>query len=65
MTVEIDEHFAAGESRSHQRALRLTAAEARTLIGMTPSARHVPVAGLPTTDVTVTAAVRVTAYHPR
>ncbi|GIF24415.1 23S rRNA (guanine745-N1)-methyltransferase [Actinoplanes tereljensis] len=61
----LDEHFTADSAKAHERELRLTAAEARTLIGMTPSARHVPVADLPTTDVTVTAAVHVTAYHPR
>ncbi|MEU4237832.1 putative RNA methyltransferase [Actinoplanes sp. NPDC026619] len=60
----LDEHFTAGVAETHERELRLTAGEARTLIGMTPSARHVPVAGLPTTDVMVTAAVQVTAYHP-
>jgi 23S rRNA (guanine745-N1)-methyltransferase len=61
----LDEHFAAGPTETHERELKLTAPEARTLIGMTPSARHVPVADLPTTDVTVTASVRVAAYHPR
>jgi 23S rRNA (guanine745-N1)-methyltransferase len=48
-----------------RRELHLSAAEARTLIGMTPSARHVPAATLPTTPVTVTAAVDVTIYRPR
>ncbi|GAA2641035.1 putative RNA methyltransferase [Paractinoplanes durhamensis] len=61
----LDEHFTAGAAKSYQRELHLTAAEVRTLIGMTPSAHHVPVADLPTTDVPVTAAVQVTAYHPR
>jgi 23S rRNA (guanine745-N1)-methyltransferase len=58
-------HFTAAPAEPHERRLHLTAAEARTLIGMTPSAHHLPAAGLPTTDVTVTAAVQVTAYHPR
>jgi 23S rRNA (guanine745-N1)-methyltransferase len=40
----------------------LTGAELRTLIGMTPSARHVPLDDLPTGDLTVTAAVDVTVY---
>lgn len=57
-------HFTPVSSTGHRRELRLTAAEARTLIGMTPSARHVPASGLPTGDVTVTAAVDVTAYRP-
>ncbi|HWS36500.1 MAG TPA: 23S rRNA methyltransferase [Actinoplanes sp.] len=57
-------HFAPVSITGHRRELRLNAAEARTLIGMTPSARHVPVDGMPTGDVTVTAAVDVTAYRP-
>lgn len=61
----LDEHFTAALTKRHERELRLTAAEARTLIGMTPSAHHVPVAELPTAEVTVTAAVDVTAYQPR
>jgi 23S rRNA (guanine745-N1)-methyltransferase len=61
----LDEHFSADPGKLYERELSLTAAAARTLIGMTPSAHHVPVGELPTTDVTVTAAVRVTAYHPR
>jgi 23S rRNA (guanine745-N1)-methyltransferase len=32
---------------------------------MTPSARHVPVATLPTAAVTVTAAVDLTVFRPR
>ena len=35
-----------------------------TLIGMTPSARHVPAGTLPDTAVTVTAAVDLTVYRP-
>ena len=58
-------HFTLVEAVTHRRELTLTAAEARTLIGMTPSARHVPVDDLPTHDVTVTAAVDVAAYRPR
>jgi 23S rRNA (guanine745-N1)-methyltransferase len=58
-------HFAAGPVTALRRELTLTAAEARTLIGMTPSARHVPVAALPTSAVTVTAAVDLTVHRPR
>lgn len=58
-------HFAAAPAALHERQLHLTAAEARTLIGMTPSAHHVPAATLPTTAMTVTAAVQVTPFHPR
>ncbi|GIM97906.1 putative RNA methyltransferase [Paractinoplanes toevensis] len=58
-------HFTAGPGKLHERRLHLTAAEARTLIGMTPSAHHVPVADLPTTEVTVTAAVHVTPFERR
>ncbi|MDI6099777.1 methyltransferase domain-containing protein [Actinoplanes sp. NEAU-A12] len=61
----LGEHFTRVTTGTHRRELRLTAAEARTLIGMTPSARHVPVDDLPTHDLTVTAAVDVTAYRPR
>jgi 23S rRNA (guanine745-N1)-methyltransferase len=61
----LDEHFEADYEDDLSRELRLTAAEAGTLIGMTPSARHVPVAALPTEAVTVTAAVRLTVWSPR
>ena len=54
-------HFTATSATTRRRTLRLSAAEARTLIGMTPSARHVP--ATPTADVTVTAAVRITTYQ--
>jgi 23S rRNA (guanine745-N1)-methyltransferase len=61
----LDEHFEPDYEDDLSRELRLTAVEARTLIGMTPSARHVPVATLPTEAVTVTAAVRLSVYSPR
>jgi 23S rRNA (guanine745-N1)-methyltransferase len=61
----LDDHFAVESRTPMSRELRLTAAEARTLIGMTPSAHHVPVADLPTAAVTVTAAVDLTTYRPR
>jgi 23S rRNA (guanine745-N1)-methyltransferase len=60
----LGEHFALASSVTLRRELTLTAAEARTLIGMTPSARHVPADGLPTHGLTVTAAVDVAAYRP-
>ncbi|HEX5205477.1 MAG TPA: methyltransferase domain-containing protein [Actinoplanes sp.] len=56
-------HFRRDGSETLSRTLRLTAAEAATLIGMTPSARHGATA--PTEDVTVTAAVHLTAYERR
>ena len=59
----LDRHFAAEGAVELRRELRLTAAEARTLIGMTPSARHVDAE--PAGPVTVTAAVRLTAYRGR
>ena len=57
-------HFTLESTGTHRRELTLTAAEVRTLIGMTPSARHVPVDDLPTHDLTVTAAVDVAVYRP-
>ncbi|MEU4158408.1 putative RNA methyltransferase [Actinoplanes sp. NPDC026670] len=60
----LGEHFTQVSSITLRRELKLTATEARTLIGMTPSARHVPADGLPTRDLTVTAAVDVAAYRP-
>jgi 23S rRNA (guanine745-N1)-methyltransferase len=45
--------------------LRLSGGELRTLIGMTPSARHIDPAGLPDAEAEVTAAVEVTSYRPR
>jgi 23S rRNA (guanine745-N1)-methyltransferase len=61
----LDAHLAVESVTPLRRELTLTAAEARTLIGMTPSARHVPVAALPTAAVTVTAAVDLSVYRPR
>ncbi|MEV6345749.1 putative RNA methyltransferase [Actinoplanes sp. NPDC051851] len=61
----LDGFFTLDGSATHRRAMTLTAAEARTLAGMTPSARHVPVADLPAHDLTVTAAVDVAVYRPR
>jgi 23S rRNA (guanine745-N1)-methyltransferase len=58
-------HFAQESVTPLRRAVELTAAEARTLIGMTPSAHHVPVGTLPTEAVTVTTAVDVSVHRPR
>jgi len=59
-------HFTATRTSSHRVTLRLGADHLRTLIGMTPSARHVDLTALPTTGVTtVTAAVDLTVYRPR
>ncbi|BEL11317.1 methyltransferase domain-containing protein [Actinoplanes sichuanensis] len=60
----LGEHFAQVSSITLRRELKLTAAEARTLIGMTPSARHVPADDLPTRDLTVTVAVDLAVYRP-
>jgi 23S rRNA (guanine745-N1)-methyltransferase len=57
-------HFVAAGTTTHRHTMRLTGSEVRTLIGMTPSARHVDLAGLPREDVTVEAAIHLTAYHP-
>jgi 23S rRNA (guanine745-N1)-methyltransferase len=56
-------YFTVGSRKRARRTMRLTATEARTLIGMTPSAHHVPPAEMPAGPVTVTAAVDVTAYR--
>jgi 23S rRNA (guanine745-N1)-methyltransferase len=61
----LDAHFTAVRSQQLRRELTLTAAEVRTLVGMTPSAHHVPAAGLPAGPCTVTAAVTLTAYRKR
>ncbi|NMO50341.1 methyltransferase domain-containing protein [Actinoplanes sp. TBRC 11911] len=57
----LGDHFTAGSTHTLRRELKLTAAEAHTLIGMTPSARHMP--KFPDKDVTVTAAVELTLYR--
>ncbi|OJF15744.1 putative RNA methyltransferase [Couchioplanes caeruleus] len=58
----LGEGFTPEDTTTHRRTLRLTAAETRTLIGMTPSARHVPLEVTGTHEVTV--AVDVVAYRP-
>jgi 23S rRNA (guanine745-N1)-methyltransferase len=61
----LDEHFEPLGATTHRHEMTLTAAEVRTLIGMTPSARHISVETLPTHDRTVTAAVDLAVYRPR
>lgn len=56
--------FAVESTRTLRHEMRLDAAEVRTLIGMTPSARHVSTAALPPAGRTVTAAVELTVYRP-
>ena len=57
----LGDHFTVRETRTLRRALTLSATEARTLIGMTPTARHEP--KFPDKDVLVTAAVDLTVYR--
>jgi 23S rRNA (guanine745-N1)-methyltransferase len=59
----LGEHFALEAVSTHRRTLSLSGAQVRTLIGMTPSARHTEIAELPGGDVT--AAVDVSVYRPR
>ncbi|MGW4941336.1 putative RNA methyltransferase [Actinoplanes sp. NPDC004185] len=56
--------FRADGTTTHRRRLSLTASETRTLIGMTPSARHVPLDKIRAAEQTVTAAVNLTVYRP-
>ncbi|WP_412744579.1 putative RNA methyltransferase [Krasilnikovia sp. MM14-A1004] len=55
--------FVERQRRVLRKTLRLNGDEARTLIGMTPSARHITPAERPTGDVTVTASVELTIYR--
>jgi len=57
-------HFTAEATTTHRWPLRLTDDEIRTLIGMTPSARHLDINGLPKTNIEITAAVNITTYRP-
>ncbi|WP_127498154.1 putative RNA methyltransferase [Actinoplanes solisilvae] len=59
----LGDHFEPSDATPLSRELDLTADEVRTLIGMTPSARHVA-AVRPAEPARVTASVLVTAYHP-
>ncbi|HEX9999936.1 MAG TPA: methyltransferase domain-containing protein [Actinoplanes sp.] len=62
----LGDHFRPDGAVTLRRKLMLTPTEARTLIGMTPSAHHVPAAGPtgPGEPTTVTAAVDLTVYRP-
>jgi 23S rRNA (guanine745-N1)-methyltransferase len=60
----LGEGFALVSRTTVRRAMHLSAAEIRVLVGMTPSARHVSTGDLTTTDRTVTAAVDLTVYRP-
>ena len=65
MSGTLGDAFTAEGVTTLRRELHLSAAEAATLIGMTPSARHVAPEALPTTPSTVTAAVDLTRYRAR
>jgi 23S rRNA (guanine745-N1)-methyltransferase len=58
----LDDYFALKATNTLSRTLNLTAPEARTLIGMTPSAHHG--ASAPVNDVTVNAEVTLSVYIP-
>lgn len=57
-------HFSVVSSTAQERLLKLTGDEVRTLVGMTPSARHVDLEALSADGIWVTAAVDVTVYRP-
>jgi len=58
----LDDYFTLEGTKTLSQTLRLAAPEARTLIGMTPSAHHG--ASAPAGDVTVTAEITLSAYSP-
>ena len=64
VSASLDRCFTATSTTTLRQSMRLSAGEVRTLIGMTPSARHVPLADLDTPARTVTAAVDLTTYRP-
>lgn len=55
-------HFTAVSATTLERTLRLTGEEVRTLVGMTPSARHIDLTTLPADEVEATAAVEITVF---
>jgi 23S rRNA (guanine745-N1)-methyltransferase len=61
----LDGLFTRVSATTLRQSMRLSADEVRTLIGMTPSARHVSLDGVTTSALTVTAAVDLTTYRPR
>ena len=60
----LGEQFTVEGAVTVERRLRLSGDEVRTLVGMTPSARHVAVDDLPKDEVELTAAVDVTVHRP-
>ena len=58
----LGDHFKSGAPIPLRREMTLTAAETRTLIGMTPSAHHAP--AIDAAPATVTASVLLTPYRP-
>lgn len=56
-------HFTPERTTTHRRTMTLTGTELRTLIGMTPSARHIPLDDLPAESLRVTAAIDLTTYR--
>jgi 23S rRNA (guanine745-N1)-methyltransferase len=64
VAASLDAHFTAASTITLRRSMRLSAAEVRTLVGMTPSARHLPPDNLAAGALTVTAAVDLTEYQP-
>jgi 23S rRNA (guanine745-N1)-methyltransferase len=64
LTASLGAHFTAERTTAVEQRLRLTGDEIRTLVGMTPSARHLRVDELPPDDRAVTAAVEITVYRP-
>ena len=65
MSASLGAHFSAVDTTTHEQRLRLSGDEVRTLVGMTPSARHVSPGDLPGEAVEVTAAVELTVHRPR
>jgi len=64
VTESLGNGFRAETTTTLRHPMHLTAAETRTLIGMTPSARHVPVDEITAKELKVTAAVDLTRYRP-
>jgi 23S rRNA (guanine745-N1)-methyltransferase len=63
--ASLNAYFAATSATTLRHPMRLSPAEVRTLIAMTPSARHVSLDKVIASALTVTAAVSVTMYRPR
>jgi 23S rRNA (guanine745-N1)-methyltransferase len=64
VSESLGDHFSTEDTTTHRGTMRLSGDEIRALIGMTPSARHVPLDELPQEETTVTAAVDITLYRP-